>query len=118
MAAARTHYRRLQSDPVYRQAFEEATEEVGQMLEDLAVDRAYDGDNHVLLALLKRFRPELYRERISTDTTITINLVERMTAANERLLTLRRSNAGQDGTEANGLLHHGGRGAAKPRSGV
>jgi hypothetical protein len=79
---------------------------------------AIEGDLQAATLLLKRFRPDQYRERSSSSVNITESLVDRMTAANERLLTLRRSNAGQDETEANGLLHHGGRGAVKPRSGV
>ena len=58
------------------------------MLEDAAVERALAGDSHLLLALLKRFRPEAYRERVSAD--ISISLVERMTAAVERVRMLRR----------------------------
>ena len=84
----RTHYRKLESDPVYRRAFEQAEQQVGQMLEDAAVERALEGDTHLLLALLKRFRPDAYRERVSAD--ISISLVERMTAAVERVRMLRR----------------------------
>ena len=86
--AHKTHYRRLECDPVYRRAFEQAAEQVGQMLEDAAVDRALNGDSHLLLALLKRFRPDAYRERVSAD--ISISLVDRMTAAVERVRMLRR----------------------------
>jgi len=86
--AHKTHYRRLESDPVYRRAFEQAEQQVGQMLEDAAVERALEGDTHLLLALLKRFRPDAYRERVSAD--ISISLVDRMTAAVERVRMLRR----------------------------
>ena len=86
----RTHYRKLEDDPVYRQAFERAESEVGQMLEDAAVERALDGDSHLLLALLKRFKPEAYRERVSTEVSGTIGLVDRMTAAVERVRLMRR----------------------------
>jgi hypothetical protein len=58
------------------------------MLEDAAVERALEGDTHLLLALLKRFRPEAYRELVSAD--ISISLVDRMTAAVERVRMLRR----------------------------
>ena len=58
------------------------------MLEDAAVERALDGDTHLLLALLKRFRPDAYRELVSAD--ISISLVDRMTAAVERVRMLRR----------------------------
>jgi hypothetical protein len=86
----RTRYRKLASDPAYRQAFENAKQEVGQMLEDTAVERALDGDSHLLLALLKRFRPEAYRERVSAEVSGTISLVDRMTAAVERVRLMRR----------------------------
>ena len=43
---------KAESDPVYRRAFEQAAEQVGQMLEDAAVDGRWKG-NHLLLALLK-----------------------------------------------------------------
>jgi hypothetical protein len=88
--AHKTHYRKLE-DPVYRQAFEKAEQQVGQMLEDTAVERALDGDNHLLLALLKRFRPEAYRERVSAEVSGTISLVDRMTAAVERVRLMRRN---------------------------
>jgi hypothetical protein len=88
---SRTHYRKLESDPVYRGAFEKAERQVGQMLEDTAVERALEGDNHLLLALLKRFRPEAYRERVSAEVSGTINLVDRMTAAVERVRLMRRN---------------------------
>jgi hypothetical protein len=86
----KTHYRKLE-DPIYRAAFDRAAEQVGQMLEDTAVERALDGDNHLLLALLKRFRPEAYRERVSTEVSGTISLVDRMTAAVERVRLMRRN---------------------------
>jgi hypothetical protein len=89
----RTHYRKLESDPVYRQAFEKAEQEVGQMLEDTAVERALNGDSHLLLALLKRFRPEAYRERVSAEVSGTISLVDRMSAAVERVRLMRRNDS-------------------------
>jgi hypothetical protein len=60
------------------------------MLEDAAVERALDGDSHLLLALLKRFRPEAYRERVSAELSGTISLADRMTAAVERVRLMRR----------------------------
>jgi hypothetical protein len=89
----RTHYRKLQSDPAYRLAFAQAEQQVGQLLEDTAVERALDGDNHLLLALLKRFRPQLYRENVSTDVSGTIELVERMQAARQRVFDMRKADA-------------------------
>jgi hypothetical protein len=93
--AHKTHYRRLESDPTYRQAFERAEQQVGQMLEDTAVERALNGDSHLLLALLKRFRPEAYRERLSAEVSGTINLVDRMSAAVERVRLMRRNESAE-----------------------
>src|SRR5262245_627677 len=39
-----THYYKLQTDETYQRAFEEAQEQVGQMLEDLAVERVREGN--------------------------------------------------------------------------
>ena len=82
-----THYRKLREDEAYRAAFAEAEAAAGQHLEDLAVQRVEDGtyDYQMHLALLKRFRPELYRERTSVDTNITVNLADRLEAARKRL---------------------------------
>lgn len=90
-----THYDRVKIDPVYAAAVETAERVVSQEIEDKVYECAIAGDMTAATLLLKRFRPELYRERISTDTTITVNLVDRMTAANERLLMLRRGDAGE-----------------------
>jgi hypothetical protein len=92
-----THYRKLKDDPTYREAFERVESEVGQLLEDAAVEQALAGDSHLLLALLKRFRPELYRERVSAELSGTIDLVslvERMKAGRARLLRMEREQAG------------------------
>jgi hypothetical protein len=91
--AHNTHYRRLGSDPVYRAAFAQAEQQVGQMLEDTAVERALDGDNHLLLALLKRFRPQLYREHVTAEVSGSIELVERMQAARQRVFDMRKADA-------------------------
>jgi hypothetical protein len=89
--AFKTHYRKLQYDAVYRRAFEQAEQRVGQMLEDTAVERALAGDSHLLLALLKRFRPDAYRERVSAEISGTINLADRLTTAVERVRFMRRN---------------------------
>jgi hypothetical protein len=46
----------------------------------------------LLLALLKKFAPDKYRERTTTEHTGSIDLVERLRSANERLIALKRSN--------------------------
>jgi hypothetical protein len=87
----KTHYRKLETDPVYRRAFEQMEQQVGQMLEDTAVERALAGDNHLLLALLKRFRADLYRERIEQQVGGELNMiVQRIQEGRKRLLEMRR----------------------------
>jgi len=84
------HYRKMQSDPTYRAAFEAAQQRVGQLLEDTAMERALAGDNQLLIVLLKRFRPEQYRERIVAEISGTIHLAERLKAAEERMKIFRQ----------------------------
>lgn len=83
-----THYRKLESDPVYRHEFEEMEQRAAQRLEDRAYELAMEGDTHMLHILLKRFRPIAYRERISADVSGTINLTQRMEEANQRLIEM------------------------------
>ena len=82
------HYDWLESDADYQKAFPLVQERAGQALEDAAVERAMVGvkrairhkgrvvghqqefSDTLLLALLKRFRPELYRDR--TDSRVTM----------------------------------------------
>jgi len=87
------HYRRLQSDPVYRTAFEEAEQQAAQQLEDRVYDYAVDNDLHAALALLKRFRPELYRERASLEVSGTINLAQ-ILEAEQRVVRMKERDAG------------------------
>lgn len=109
------HYRRLDSDPEYRKAFESLQDRVGQELEDVLVDRAINGvkrqlhwrgkpmktknghlvyeieyDNNLGIALLKRFRPKLYRDHTSIEHSGSIDLVERLEQARARLIAMRR----------------------------
>jgi hypothetical protein len=49
-------------------------------------------DSHLSHVLLKRFLPAEYRERISAEVTGEIQLVERMTAATQRVRLMVRSN--------------------------
>ena len=109
------HYRALKSDPEYRAAFEALGDQVGQELEDLAVDRVRNGfkrqlfhkgkpmktkDGHLVyeteydtqlhITMLKRFRPKLYREHVVQEHTGSINLVERLETARARLIAMKR----------------------------
>ena len=86
----KTHYRKLQSDPAYRRPFELAEQQTGQKLEDAAVERALAGDSQLLLALLKRFRDDLYRERIQAEISGSVDLVERLQEGRTRLAAMRR----------------------------
>jgi hypothetical protein len=85
------HYRRLQSDPTYRAAFEEAEQQAAQQLEDAVYDYAVDGDVQAALALLKRFRPELYRERASIDITGEITIRDALNEARARVIALEQN---------------------------
>jgi hypothetical protein len=110
-----THYNRVATDAAYRKAFEEAEERAAQTLEDEAVRRAVTGvrqpvmyqgklvklgrrtlyvttySDMLLLALLKRFRPHLYRDQAVTEHTgpVDIDIVSRMQAARKRLAETR-----------------------------
>jgi hypothetical protein len=108
----KTHYRKLATDPAYRQAFELAEERAGQALEDEAVRRAVTGirrpvmykgkavklgrrtlyvttySDMLLLALLKRFRTALYNGQAVTEHTGSVDIAERMQQARKRLLEM------------------------------
>jgi hypothetical protein len=109
------HYKWLDKDAEYRKTFESLADRVGQELEDLAVDRVRNGikrqlfhngkpiktknghlvyevhfDTQLHIAMLKRFRPKLYREHIVQEHSGSINLVERLEAARARLVAMRR----------------------------
>jgi hypothetical protein len=103
------HYRRLESDPKYREAFKEAERQASQLLEDEAIRRAlvgvrrplmYNGkpvklarrilyhtqySDMLLVKLLQRFRPKLYRDHVVAEQTGPVDLVQRLQAARERL---------------------------------
>jgi hypothetical protein len=112
-----THYDWMTKDPVYRAAFEGVQDQAAQALEDEAVRRAHEGvkrpvlyrgkpvktgrgrssrilyeteySDQLLLALLKRFRPNLYRERVTTEVSGSIDVIERLEAGRQRVLEMR-----------------------------
>ena len=110
-----SHYRKLATDPEYRQAFERMELQVGQMLEDLAVQRVREGvqkqlfyqgepvmldgkyayettyDSHLHHVLLKRFKREAYKERIEQQISGEITITDRIGAARKRVLEMNRS---------------------------
>ena len=121
-----THYHKLKSDPAYQRAFEEAQEQVGQMLEDLAVERVREGnrrlvlfqgrpvtvdgqylyevecDTHLHHVLLKRFKREAYKERVEQQISGEITIVERIGAARKRVLEMNRSAQNPDANDLAG----------------
>jgi len=117
------HHEWTKNDATYEKAFEAVAEDIGRDLEIEAIRRAmgakspmyYRGkpvktgrggrtvyeveySDQLLITLLKRFRPALYRERTTTEVTGSIDLVDRMQAARKRLIEMKRN----DGSAANG----------------
>ena len=109
------HYEWM-SDEAYRHAFDAVTDQAAQAVEDEAVRRAVEGvkrpmyyrgkqvrtagrrgrtvyeveySDTLLLALLKRFRPALYRERTVTEVTGSLDLVQQIEAGRRRVLEMR-----------------------------
>ena len=62
-----THYRWLREDEDYAAAYEAAQFEVGDTLEAEAIRRANAGSDTLLIFLLKGFKPDKYKERISSS---------------------------------------------------
>lgn len=84
----RTHYRKLESDPAYQAAFEEAEQAAAQRQEDNVTAMADDGDLQAAVVLLKRFRPALYRERSSVEISGSIDLVTALAQARSRMVAI------------------------------
>ena len=113
------HYQWLKSDPTYRAAWETVQDQAAQSLEDEAVRRAMEGvksmrlhkglpvkhgrkilydlefSDQLLLALLKRFRPALYRERTETQVTGSLEIIDRLQAGRKRLLEMNKPDDGK-----------------------
>lgn len=62
-----THYRWLREDEDYVAAYEAAQFEVGDTLEAEAIRRAKENSDTLLIFLLKGFKPDKYKERISSS---------------------------------------------------
>ena len=113
----------MKNDATYQKAFEAVAEDIGRDLEIEAIRRAmgakrpmyyrgkavktgrngrtvyeFEYSDQLLIALLKRFRPALYREHTTTEVSGSIDLVDRMQAARKRLIEMKRN----DGSAANG----------------
>jgi hypothetical protein len=68
----RTHYNWIREDSGYREAFQYATIEAGDALEDKLSEMAHDGNVTAAIFLLKGIRPEKYKDR----RTIQLDLKE------------------------------------------
>src|SRR5262245_29920011 len=101
----RSHYAWLEESDAYRQAFRQTQTMIGDLCEDAAVERAVRGverlvlfagkpvkvngkllyerefSDQLLVQLLRRFKPNEYRERTAVEVSGSINLVERLQAA-------------------------------------
>jgi hypothetical protein len=116
------HYRWLKEDPQYRVQYEQTRDQVAQKCEDVAIDHAVNGvkkamyyrgkpvlrgktrshvyeveyDHHLLLAVLRRLRPNDWRERVDMQAEVSgsINLIERLEAGRQRVLEMRRAEEG------------------------
>lgn len=66
-----THYRWLREDEDYVSAYEAAQFEVGDTLEAEAIRRARENSDTLLIFLLKGFKPDKYKERVSSEITNT-----------------------------------------------
>jgi hypothetical protein len=111
--AKQSHYNWLEESEEYRQAFRRMQAMIGDLAEDACVERAifgverpvlYQGEHvhlngkplyereysdPLLLALLRRLKPQEYREHTAVEISGTVNLAERLHDARRRLLEMR-----------------------------
>lgn len=74
-----TAYFERSQDPEFAKEWEEALDRGVDMLEDVAMQRAFEGDTTMLIFLLKHRRPERYREVArSIQINVTPEQVEQM----------------------------------------
>ena len=112
-----THYKNLRDNPIYREAVEQVEDQIGGLLEDLAVERVRDGqlvlyqgepvevdgkflreyDTQLHCTLLKRFRPNHYRDRASIDIAGELAISDALNEARARVITLEQND--RTGTE-------------------
>ena len=113
------HYRWLKEDPNYRKSWDEVQEQAAQSVEDEAVRRAMEGvkrvvlyrgkpvrtgrgrssrilyettySDQLLLALLKRFRPQLYRDHVMTEHSGSVEIIDRLQSARARLIEMSKN---------------------------
>lgn len=85
------HWRRMRSDPKYREAVEEAGQQSAQAVEDTVYDLAVAGEQWAAMAILRKFRPDDYRDRGSVDVAVTIDLVQRIQQGHQRVIEMRKA---------------------------
>jgi len=90
-----THYRRLEQDEVYRQALEDVERTVSQEVEDTVYQMAVeDRDLGACTLLLRRFRPQHYRDRGGdVQINVSIEISERLESARQRLIEIQRADS-------------------------
>lgn len=79
----------MKSDPVYRAAVEEAGQQSAQVVEDTVYDLAIQGEQWAAMAILRKFRPEDYRDRAAVDVSVTVDLVQRIQEGHQRVIEMR-----------------------------
>jgi hypothetical protein len=108
----KSHHGWIRESEAYRQAFQQAQEEIGSLVEDALVTRAVYGTKELVLhqgepvevkgrllyrieysdsllaLLIRKLKPE-YRDRVGLEHSGSINLVERLQAARQRLIEMR-----------------------------
>jgi hypothetical protein len=108
--AKQSHYNWLEESEEYRQAFRRTHAMIADLAEDACVERAifgvekpvlYQGEHvclngkplferqysdQLLLALLRRLKPQEYREHTAVEISGSLNLAERLREARKRLL--------------------------------
>lgn len=112
-----THYHKLETDPVYQKAVAQAEKQSCDLIEDELFRRAIRGEpepifhqgeqvatilrksDALLMFLARGAMPDRYRERVTAEVSGTINLVERMRSADQRLIAIER-NAPATGTSS------------------
>jgi hypothetical protein len=111
--AKQSHYNWLEESEEYRQAFRRTHAMIGDLAEDACVERAifgvekpvlYQGkhvrlngrplyereySDQLLITLLRRLKPQEYRERTAIEVSGSLNLAERLQEARRRLLEMQ-----------------------------
>ena len=112
-----THYKWLKDDSRYRIDYENTLNEIVTQLEDTVMLHATEGvkrklyyrgkpmhigktrshayetewDHSLMLRVLGRHKPEVWRERVDTHVTGSVDIVERLQAGRQRLLEMKKA---------------------------